>query len=422
VNVRASVIRLALAALAWPACVKVNEFTYRDAAPAPTDDAGDGGGSGTGGGAIAYVDLPRTVAELPGVYKLEFSPFGFHYPDRLMVASRQLLGPTAVTCGNEEGVGIMYAPAGSITSVLTTGIDVTPSTTPLVTVDLAGPGVARVSLDWSATFTQCNGTPTGRTIYTFFPDGRIARGDITSLAQTVDSTDCFCASDSSWEHSTYTTFDSTHFTATTGTPNGVPVAVGDKVASEKIVCMAGVDHRVALGWRRSNINRVRRITTDSVSFLADMSQVTSGSFSGDALESTTMYVDTAPATNCTDLTARVQPFTEDLQLEITVNTTLTPIGLGLDGIYGGESAMTNKQGGYFPDGAPIVLKPFNGVSLPAFAIWLDLSATPTITSVTRSTPSQLTEWYTVQQIEPNEYVLWFPDGLSEDQTITIEAQ
>ncbi len=430
VNVRGSTLQVAIIAAATTgACVKVEKFSFRDGGPQGGEDAGDGG-NGSGGGALAYVSTGTYVGELPGMYKLEFSTQGFHFPRTLTIGSTQVLGGTAQTCDTEEGVGILYFPAGQVTSVNRPDISDTLSD---IDIDIPGPGVAKVSLEWQGAFTRsgCTGAPQGRSTFTFFPDGRIARMDLTSIAVTnLSGTTCKCGSggDVNWEVSTYTTFDSTKYTSIIG-PNGSIDNPGDNVSVTDPVCMTGAAHQLAVGWRLRPARRARRITSTSVSLFSDFvspaSPGTLSSFPDDGAETTTMWV--ARTSNCGDLRDRVEPFTGSRELLITQGGVPNSISLGLDGIYGGEHTGSQPagNGGFDPNpsgGTPITLETSGGANVPPFAVWLDLSANPTIGTLTRTPPSQLPTWYTIQSLGSNEFLLWFPDGLAVGDSITIEVQ
>src|SRR6185503_12262756 len=181
------------------------------------------------------------------------SDSAFHFPDGLTIDNVNVLGhDVAAGCFNEDEVGILIAPTPRISAHGGAG--------PLANrlkATLGGPAVVQVILDWSTQF-MCNSTrlPSGTTMFTVFPDGRIVRYDeITDPSQAeISANDCACdksvTGSDAFTLSTYWTLTRKGFTdlVTNRGRESIPFPNGDAASNESIACLAGARTQIALAW------------------------------------------------------------------------------------------------------------------------------------------------------------------------------
>ena len=202
---RRGVVVVGLLALA--ACVKIAPFASQD---------GPGSGSGDGGAnacdpsttiVATHVDGTQRVVCGPH-YALRFSDLGFRFPMSFVVAGHELLARGA-TCADETAMGIGFYPAGIIDGDDPVAPEMLLQATSTVEID--SPFLIRIGLDWLAKVGSCATPIHGRTSFSFFADGRIARMDLvqrddaTSLGAGTCATTC-TPTQPSWHVSTYTSF------------------------------------------------------------------------------------------------------------------------------------------------------------------------------------------------------------------------
>lgn len=410
-----------LAATAW-SCVKVEKFQFRDGGDELGSD-GDGSNGSAAGDPVAKDDAGHIYVE-SALYRLDFSDGGYRYPDRFRIRGTDVLGPAppTISCGTEHGAGVTYHPIATVSSVDSTHLMAGSRT---LTIEVPGPGVARVGLNWTATFNEASCTSqvaTGRSTFTFFPDGRIQRLDHLRLSNTVaDASTCGCTTGSYWEVASYWTFLASAFTAASveGVNGGVPAVIGDSNGTMETACFTGTGmsgaYQVAMTWRAEEGSRMRKVDGTTFAFIGDtMSGGTVADLANlDGDVSTVMMID--DDSNCTALRARALPQSQGPELHIT-----WPGGgefngsQGQDGIYGGETSQQASSAPHI-NASPITITPLlTAVPVPPFALWLEMAELPTITSVSRT--------HTVQALGNGNYLFWFPDGLTGGETITIEAQ
>lgn len=408
-NVRAPVLQLAaIVAVTSTACLKIESFQRRDAGG--PDDITDGGEI-LGEGASALDDGNHIYVVLPDVYRMDFSSMGYFFPETFTIGTTPVLGPTQTGCNIEEGVGITYAPAAVFTSRDTTHLKLPDRQ---ITRVLPGPGVAKVAIDWAAAFskTTCAGGARGRTTFTFFPNGRITRFDDPEIDSNPDGSMCQCSGSSgTWEIGSYFTFDETKIESLTGVTRP-SAAIGENQFPSAPICMASAGHALAMSWRAARGSRVRRITDTTLAAITDEIPVNSATTFVPLPDDSSTTLWASVDQGCIALTNLVAPYADDIQIQIDHDINMDPIGLGQDGMYGGEHSGSAKDGGWFIRGTPITLRTYNG-NIPPFALWLNLENYPNIVSV--SAP------HTRQEITPKEWVFWFPNGLSGTDTIVINA-
>lgn len=411
------------------ACVKIQPFEYRDAGLTGGEDAWDGGTRS--GGAVARVQGDRIIAELPGLYTMEFSANGFHFPEALHLGSSQIFGPPQMSCSSEHGVGVTFYPAASFTSVTSGGLKA--PMTKGITIDLAGPGIAKVSLDWQAPFsrTDCTAQPRGRSTFTFFPDGRIHRMDVTFIDAAAALNDCNCTNDVQWEIASYYSFDEAmvmNLSQARPTNDGESFAV-----STPSVCFnAPGSYQVGVGWFAHKSRRIRKVASSlaMIGHTLPSSVMTLTPPANPAAPftdiSTALWI--TKDSDCAAVANLLEPFVAGHRLVIQANGSSDQHTIGEDGMFGGENSGNLANPGFFVGTqSPVVLSTAAGTPLGAFAAWLDFSQMPVIANVTRTPASARIDWYTQVALvdgEGNptgEYIFWFPDGLGDGESITIEA-
>jgi len=288
-----------------------------------------------------------------------------------------------------------------------------------------------VSLDWGTQF-SCganNGTVTGRSTFTFFPDGHINRSDLIDFGAMLDSTMCTCSG------GTPPWYLSSFFTVNHGVTSSVfgatlPSDMGTGNLAMPTVCFNGFNNafQVAMGWRSGYQGRVRTPVmgaSGTIAFVYDFIQPGSTSTFGPMQREaqTTMWVGTS--SNCTDLRNAVAPYADNsgqslptLNIQAGTGAVLSA-GVALDGIFGGE----NGQGSMgYQSAAPDIHLTVDA-DLGAFAFWLALGSGEEIQSVTKSPMTPTTAWYSMETRNgSNHRLFYFPDGLKTTESITITIQ
>jgi hypothetical protein len=394
----------------------------------------DGGGS-QDDAAIDAAPLPMGVSATatPGgivlanepLIRMTFSPDGFHFPSSLQIANNELIVTPAVGCAEERAAGVALYPAIRIDSATAASVGLGE-----VHIDLAGPGVAKVALDWTAMF-PCGGSTglaNGRTTFTMFGDGRVNRSDYLAIPGQPLSTDCDCAGDDAWYLSSYFTFARDQITNVIG---ATPTAdTGTQVPST--ACATGNGFQLGMGWRTGHSTRARlpqgAVAGGTIAFIENLTNpgatnTLTNNFS--AASQTTWFA--AATSTCTDVRAQVAPYQDNsaqplptLAIQAGSNAP-NNYGVALDGIFGGETAQAIAGGIGFPDDT---LTLTTATPLAGFAFWVDVGAGYEIASVHKSPSEPATTWYSVQTptSSPTQRVLWFPDGLTTSDSITITVQ
>jgi hypothetical protein len=406
----------------FTACIKIAPFTEKDAGGDATDAPSDGDVPASG--AIA-VPMGTGVDVTNGsLYRVAFSTEAFHYPMSMTVGTTSIIGGgNGVGCADEYGVGIGLYPAGRIIGHMESSVMQDD-----ITIEFSGPPVAKVSIDWGTQY-PCGGSPgtvTGRSTFTFFPDGRINRGDQVTPTGSLDSNACTCSGADSW-------YVTSFFTANHANVNNVfgatlPSDNSTSNPANPTVCFNGFNdsYQFAMGWRTGRTPRVRTPIAGAQGTIAFVYDLINGgastTFSTVAEGQTTWWVSTS--SNCTDLRNNVMPYADNsgqsLPTLITQAGSDSPVsfGVALDGIFGGE----NGQGamGYQPAHPDIHLT--TNADLGAFAFWLALQSGDDIASVTK-TGNPPDPWYFQQtRSNSNHRLFWFPDGLKVGEEIVITIQ
>jgi hypothetical protein len=397
------------------ACVKIPAFEGSDggSSDAPPGDALIDGAPGeplvdvqmVGNGARA------TMRD----YEMLFSTDGARYPHLLNLnpgPQQQYIMGGSEGCADEQGMGIALYPVTRINGVQ--------GTTGTFSIPLHGPYVGQVRMDWSTSF-ACPGSSTGgltgRTTFSFFPNGRLMRYDVVENASARNAADCTpCgASSPNFFLSSYTTLivDGGAFLS-----DGSQTALdsyGEQIMPGSSACITERGHSIAFSWALGQTRmRVAAAPPTSqartISFINDMYSDTSLPM-GEWRRMTQMGISTE---TCGVLEQRITPFSaDDHQLQLNGN----PIGAALvDGIYGGDPQVNG-----YPIDFPLTLRaaPTVAPNIPAgFAVWVYHAPLPTtLTPVHSRNPPG--EWYYEQRVDQNSVVYWFNVSLEDGETITI---
>lgn len=428
-NARATVLQVTVVcAVMSSACVKVPEFSYRDAATEETADGDMPGGDGglPAYGAVAYTGSGGHVfGTVPDRYELQFSIQGFKFPFSMNVGGTEVLGSGGDGCRDYQAVGTSFAP-GFVFAGITGSATLTNDT---ITIEVAGPPVAKIALDYG-TALGCGAQPNGRTTYTLFPDGRITRMDVARMPTTATAADCECESttDDDWHVESYTSFNRgvINTVQVVGVPN-----VGSAAAAPNPTCIVGngspAAFSIALAWFAGGSGQtVSRPVDNGLVFAkpltAPTAMITGAGAEpiGDAIS--TMYVGTDET--CSVLGPKIMPYAGLPELELGgAPGGGTPIGISQDGIFGGETsqrAATIEA----PGTTVAYLRGPGGAAMPPFAVWLTFPGTTSTKTVTKTPTTPTTTWFYDQTFaaRPIEHLFWFPDGLASGEEIRIEAE
>jgi hypothetical protein len=386
----------------------------------------DGGGSQDDAMGVTATATPSGIvlANEP-LIRMTFSPDGFHFPSSLQIANNELMVTPQVGCAEERAAGIALYPAIRIDSATAGSVGLGE-----VHIDLAGPGVAKVALDWTAMF-PCGGSTglaNGRTTFTMFGDGRVNRSDYLAIPGQPSSTDCDCGGDDAWYLSSYFTFARDQITNILG---ATPTADTGTLVSGT-ACATGNGFQLGMGWRTGHSTRARlpqgAVPGGTIAFVENLTNPGAANTltnNFNAASQTTWFA--SASSTCTDVRAQVAPYQANSAQPLPTLTIQSGsnapnnFGVALDGIFGGETAQATPGGAGFPDD---VLTLTTATPLAGFALWVDVGAGYQIASVHKSPSEPATSWYSVQTptSSPTQRVLWFPDGLTTNESITITVE
>jgi hypothetical protein len=357
---------------------------------------------------------------------VSFGDEPYHYPYAMTVGTTAVFGGGSTSCQGEFGMGIGLYPATKITGHQ--GMNVEQDD---LAIQFEGPPVAKVVLDWATQF-PCGGgvgNVSGRSWFTFFPDGRINRGDQVTLPSQLDAAICTCGASGNWFITSFLTANrdvvETVFGATLPTSE---TAAGNP--AQPTACFNGFNNRFqfALGWRTGRSVRVRTPTitaNPTISFVYDLIDggTTSMYGPGTIEGQTTWWVSTT--SNCASLRNLVEPYADNSPQSLPTltvrpgNAIAVPMGVALDGIFGGE----NGAGSMGYNSSDPVIRLTTATPLRGFAFWLALDSTEEIESVTKGPAMPAGTWYAQQKrVGNNHRLFWFPDGLEPGETITITTK
>ncbi len=398
------------------ACVNIPPFA-----------GGDAGGNGDGAIAMCDPATATTVsAQLDGTtqmvcgphYTMRFSNDGFRYPSSFVVAGHELLAQGA-TCADESGLGIGLYPAGIIDGE----VPVSPEsvTSQKLEVELETPFVVRVGLTWQVGLGSCSGMFNGRTSFSFFKNGRIARMDeIVQTVGGVDASACLatCTTTSpSWRVTTFSSFANTGQTLAHGT---VPATLGQSdgtIPNEN--CISTGQYHVGLGWSEdSGGKRLRRNAQSAMAFVYDLEQGTTiGAF--DHLVRTTYVVSTA---GCDEPTLAAY---DSLSIQLNVGrpnmTPQTTIEPSRDGIYGGSPDAIEHGLPLMNDAVELSLRGGDPSVPAAWVAWLRYTDNYTGFTIKKNgIDLGAAAEFSIRSLDHHEVLFWFADPLAAGEKITIE--
>jgi hypothetical protein len=397
------------------ACVKIPAFEGSDGG---SSDAapGDAVIDGAPGEPLVDVQMVGNGARATmRDYEMLFSTDGARYPHLLNLnpgPQQQFIMGGSEGCADEYGMGIALYPVTRVNGVQ--------GTTGTFSIPLHGPYVGQVRMSWSTSFAcpaSSTGGLTGRTTFSFFPNGRMNRYDVVENASLRNAADCTpCgASSTNFFLASYTTLivDGGAFLSD-GTQTALD-SYGEQIMPGSSACITERGHSIAFSWALGQ-TRMR------VAAAPPTSQSRTIAFINDMHSGTTLPVDEwrrmtqmgISTETCGVLEPRITPFSaDDHQLQLNGN----PIGAALvDGIYGGDPQVNG-----YPIDFPVVMRaaPTIAPNIPAgFAVWLYHAPLPTtLTPVHSRNPSG--EWYYEQRVDANSVVYWFNVSLEDGETITI---
>lgn len=383
----------------------------------------------------ACVDIPAFAP--PGAIELDGSTFRgqgfsihfaegdrFHYPDSFVIGSREILGASAsANCAYEDGIGLALYPAPRVS-----GGETAPSTDDSsIDAVLRGPAIGKVRIEWRSPFT-CMGpnqtrSPQGYSSFTIFPDGKVVRYDRLKEtgATLVTASGCGCSGVTSpdfyvtsfWSFAR-SAFQTVYLPAATDLSTLQPQNINTTGASNCLEANTPGTLAVRTSWLGTPIQtRVMAPNGSVVAMVRDLQAhaATLGDLSP-TVHSSTSVVAFHPGKTCADTEAAdalVGAPTE------TVFVDGTPVPLGRDGIYGGETA--GNDGGFGVAKRKVVVS--GGVSEP-FALMITWPGPTKQVRVTSSVTKTGT-WYIPQLVNDFQAVIWFRDGLGSDM-LTVEAE
>ena len=327
-----------------------------------------------------------------------------HFPDSLTIDGVNVLGHNAMTnCADGDLAGLMFIPMDRIAA----GHNATSASNWFV--EMHGPAVAKVELEWEARWTcQPTRRPGGRTLFTMFPDGRIVRHDRVgdTVTDEINPTDCTCSADNqNFLFASFWAFQSSLFNRVTilgNSPQSIPEG-STVIANLEVACLDGNTHHI--GYSSPSFN-VRSPATGTVSMQTEYNSERPTQLGEFMYESkTTLVVDSTCDAAINRADATVSPPTliiNDANLDASA----------LDGIYGGENAAASAGYELGADHATI-----KGTLPASFAVQLRFNRDIDALHVEKN---QHATPYIPQRIASNEWLLWFEDGLAGSDSITVE--
>jgi hypothetical protein len=409
--------------VALAACLPEPTFRPRDAATdAPSPDAALGDPLTPVPEVRAFPPNAQGQVEVSGPYfGVRFSNTGARYPLQLDIADADgnaanfLGGPSTEACNDERGVGIGLYPIDRVNSIDQNvgSASAMPS--------LAGAAVAQVSIRWNEGFCTNTLAIDGESLFTFFPDGRMHRFDqldITTM-QTV-TPDCTCSQPTS--RFFFTSYASLNYgviaslESPVGTITPLPMTGGEVTDTMDRICASGFGGRkLAFGFealvRPARIRRVNNNT--NIAIVKDWLDDTTGqSITGPLMltMATTHLLDRTQT--CSALFDRLDALAASNTIIATHGDATTPLTIDRhDGMYGTAQPITET----------LVVLRAGGANIPGgFAVKLQFEGEREF-AVYRTGATD--NGGGVQPVVPGNtaVVMWFREGLGQDQTIVVSA-
>lgn len=403
-------------------CIEIHPFQQPASIDAGMDGAPDAEvlpSACNRGGVATFTEGTKRAVCGPG-YVTRFSDVAYRFPSSLAIAGTETL-TDGDACAAQDGFGIELAPVGSLSGHTPRAVGQQVNQADL-TVELDTPFVVKISLDWAATF-ACGVAPHGRTTFAFFEGGRIVRYDHVQIAAGSMATTCHDActpSASTWNLGSYLTL--TPPTGTTITHTGVP-ALGGSVMIPDLsgeVCVDHPGYRVGLSWFDPQRRVVQRPIDPALAFvqsLIALGQMTLPAV--DANATSFLQVDGTRTIPCANLEATLAPWRSDPQLGVKYGGGMTGIGIGNDGIFGGEYATgTHGLGAGTGD---TTLTAIDAIP-PASVVWLVYAqhyATFTFTDLSGSPlAANSVEWAAIPGT--NGVLVYLRDGIAKNAGVLVK--
>lgn len=327
-----------------------------------------------------------TTSDAPIQFTLTFSDRSPRMPDSLVLDGVNRIA--SGTCPTEAGVGIGLYPALNVSAPGLGGDDATGS----LVVELAGPTVARVTVNWATSF-ECNLAQQqghGSSTFTVFPNGRIVRHDLATPSTTALAADlnpCGCASDTNFFFTSYWSFSKTQSVMPDGT------LLLDRATAG---CIVYSNHMIGMAWPDEDT----RVLSDAyTAFIHDWAADTPNlpPTERELTSAILLSKQTAPA-SCAAVVADL----EDFPIMVAGSAVITDDnGIYVDrGSHDGQIDITAQR--RVPRG---------------FAVSLDIGG---FAEVSRSTETD-DGWFATQP-DGDRTVFWFRDGLGVGETISIDPR
>jgi hypothetical protein len=422
---RVSIVLLAVGCLRDPKFKGVGGDGGTDADAAP--DAGPPSCAGGDVVATRAGNNDNGASVCGPTYVMNFSDTGARMPYQLNVNGSQLMGG-ARECNDERATGVALFPP-----VLVNGETQNPDNTDGgIALRLTGPVIAKVEVDWSATYT-CGqqGTLQNKSSFTFFPDGRITRWDQVRNATMVTNngacTRCTVGGNpgpnsGNFFLTSYMTLQAPSNSVLASGDISMLTMHGQQLTGRRSDCLETLQRRVAFGWRDTN-TRIRVVNETPTRALAFVYDIPHGGddtiMPADLADDVTTQILVSPSAQCGDLRTRAELFAENHGL--TING--VDMGMSPDGIYGGE----RHDGAIGIDAGTtgtVTIQPTTLTVPGNFAVWLDYDQQPNQTIVVThngipSAPSG--DWYRIQRVNNSQVIIWFRDDLAATSIITVTS-
>jgi len=390
----------------------------------PAFNGGDAGGDGVcipdlsvnGSGSVSFTSDSGGGIVTGAAYSLHFgSGSQFHFPDDVRVGGTDVMNAQTVNCGQEDLAGMALYPADAIRP---NGSSMVGANDLIVQPGWTGPAVVKVMTHWSASFASCNATPGGDTLFTLFPEGRVVRHDYMYNNTSQDWGACACNGAASYYPTSFWTFDQASFTTLqVGSSSAVPLSTfTGQLADESVACLQGGPAiSVATAWHVGGTTGTRVLeVNNAIAYVFDFVRVHQPTTAPAFGYTTTSALFLGGGCDMTGI-PRATDFVAN-STEITINGSPRKPGLA-DGIYGGADDRSNAGGFALTQ----MTAQIAGSAPVGFAVWLKFPAPACDITVTKN-PDPGNPFFTKQQLDDDEWVVWFRDPLVAPNTITITAK
>jgi hypothetical protein len=343
----------------------------------------------------------------------------FHFPNALKIDGIDVMGHEMMPgCSDQDESGAQIAPTLRISPHSGAMIE----KNQLMPV-LRGPAVVQVRFEWATQF-ACGSirTPGGTSTFTVFPDGRIVRHDtiddpVTSM---ISSNNCLCDGVSaSFNISTYWTLARTPnlslYAPNASTKVDLPKPKAE-VTNYDTACLDSGAYQVAFAWwhRPEDTTTAEHTAIHGGDMLIGV-----GRYAGDPNsvlgklslnDSSAMFIGHNEPDGCAKPIARAKGYVVPLPLMINESLTTPAAHNGIYGAGGGDGPFELGSGN---DRAVLT-----GPTDSSFAVWLRFSHSVDAIRARREDATR--PQYVPQQVDDDEWIVWFRDPLLVTQSITID--